>query len=176
MHQYLQNTNSNFQTAISLCTLLTQLATLTNSALVGEHWERNSLCFAGVDLPKVKFKDDPSPKISPRSIFNRLMEGIFRRCEFKCNCALPNGRYIHQMWRLSHTKDFSGAAAWCRGYFQPRGRGSGIGRYQLQGLHGTSMHSQMGCLELFPGVCMQKNGSWNRKRSITGHCRCLMAS
>ena len=75
-----------------------------------------------------------------------LMEGIFTKCD---------GYHIQRTFLVP-----------------PRGAGvifgregeSGIGRYQLQGLlHGTSMHSQMGCSELLPGVCntlcMQKNGS-----------------
>ena len=85
---------------------------------LGNLWQRNSLLLRRCWSPKGEVQRWPSLKNLAQSIFSRLMEGIFRRCEFKCNCALPNGGYIHQMRRLSHTKDFSGAAAWCRGYFQ----------------------------------------------------------
>ena len=63
-----------------------------------------------------------------------LMEGIFTKCD---------GYLIQRTFLVAPR----GA-----GVIFSRGRGSGIGRYQLQGLHGTSMHSQMGCFGFLPGV------------------------
>ena len=92
----------------------------------------------------------------------------------KAFSAAPNGRDIQKIWRHNVNLNvivlclMEGIFTKCDGYliqrtflvpprgagviFSRMGRGSGIGRYQLQGLHGTSMHSQMGCFGFLPGV------------------------
>ena len=81
-----------------------------------------------------------------------LMEGIFTKCD---------GYHIQRTFLVALRgagvifNRGGGAGEGVQGLFSNRGGG----RYQLQGLHGTSMHTQMGCLGFFGGVCMQKNGS-----------------
>ena len=72
------------------------------------------------------------------------MEGIFTKCD---------GYHIQRTFLVV----LRGAEVIFNG--QGGGGGNGIGRYQLRGLHGTSMHSQMGCFGFLRDMCMQKNGN-----------------